>query len=41
MTWPFVVLINEIEHDTNLARFKELIEKYGLTLNENKCLQSN
>lgn len=26
------------EHDTNLARFKELNEEYGLTLIEDKCV---
>lgn len=30
--------INEREHDTNLAGFKELNEEYGLTLIEDKCV---
>ena len=44
--WTFLVKlieadtwhINEREHDTNLARFKELADKYNLTLNKSKCV---
>ena len=31
---------NQAEHDLNLKEFMNGVVKYGLTLNENKCLYS-